>query len=64
MTDYCEGCRTYTYGETYKNRYCSYARFNQNSECPCAECVIKVMCLDSCEDFDHFKIQHGGRDTD
>ncbi len=23
--------------------------FNENGECPCTECIVKTMCLETCE---------------
>jgi len=30
--------------------YLSYFKTNQNGECPCSNCLVKVVCEEACED--------------
>lgn len=59
MTNYCDGCRSYIPELTDQISCCSHIEFNQNSKCPCTECIVKVMCLDACQLFADFKIECG-----
>lgn len=45
---YCEGCKTYRHITSFKY---SCARFNLDDECPCSECIIKMICQDSCSKY-------------
>lgn len=48
MSEYCQGCySSYEYG-------CSHSKYNTDSECPCTECAIKMMCNDPCPEFECF----------
>jgi hypothetical protein len=38
----CEGCETISYGDL-----CPY--FDKNLMCPCSICLVKSMCIDSCD---------------
>ena len=48
IEDTCRGCAIYV-----KNKYCVYEPSktidNKIAMCPCIECLIKVMCINSCE---------------
>ncbi len=45
----CEGC----YSKRVSSFCNSMYRFT-NDECPCAMCLIKVMCNDSCDEYEVF----------
>lgn len=45
---YCKGCNIY---EDYK---CSLDLSNIDGKCPCRECIIKMVCTDSCQLLDDF----------
>jgi hypothetical protein len=52
--NYCEGCLSYT--GCYLIAYsCLFDFYNDEGQCPCTLCIIKVMCEDVCDDFTHFK---------
>ena len=45
--DYCEGCCSIS---------CILSNdFNDNGECPCTKCAIKVMCHNACNPFYFFR---------
>jgi hypothetical protein len=43
----CDGCMILKNGN-----YCSYLNHNVCYACPCLECIIKVVCMDGCKQFD------------
>jgi len=46
----CIGCRTYdSYDETSRCK-----PIKDNKTCPCASCLIKMVCVDACEYFYEF----------
>lgn len=55
MTEYCEGCRTYS--EYYPSTdNCDLIKNNTDvPNCPCALCIIKAMCTVGCRPFNVFK---------
>lgn len=48
--DYCYGCKENH--DTNTSNYCIILYQGKNSKCPCAECIIKPMCSDYCDDWD------------
>ena len=58
---YCKGCPGYIIDRSsvltgnIDLRICSYAKYNEEGNCPCTECIVKPMCVDSCEDYNTFK---------
>ena len=53
MHKYCKGCLTYNE----KNDRCSdlvVSLFDSKKDCPCKECLIKVMCKEGCKDYREF----------
>jgi len=36
---------------------CSFADYNLNGECPCALCIVKMMCIDVCDIFLTFEAE-------
>lgn len=53
IKNHCIGCSAYirsvsVLGET---NYCSFRSDNSNGTCPCTECIVKVMCNDTCQNF-------------
>ena len=55
MNDHCVGCISYIASKY--DLYCLYSRYSTNGECPCSECVIKVMCKDPCNEFENFRVR-------
>lgn len=54
MTD-CEGCRgcmSFTSPDGF-TPFCMYD--NYADKCPCVRCVVKMMCENSCPDFEIFR---------
>lgn len=53
MTDACDGCR----GSNPSDIIVCYARrdYRNNDDCPCGNCIIKVLCRETCPDrFDYY----------
>lgn len=46
MTNQCKGCLTYNTNPIHE--MCLYKR-QENKHCPCYECLVKGVCLNSCE---------------
>jgi hypothetical protein len=47
VNDNCYGCITFI-----RESECSYSYINnENSKCPCSQCIVKVMCENMCTDF-------------
>jgi len=53
--DCCKGCATYIGAGEYHD--CAYAEYNKKGACPCSKCVVKVMCVEPCDEYDEW-IQH------
>jgi len=64
----CEGCVSYLTAENsirihtfstgiYAFRTCGYNGVN-NGQCPCTQCIVKVMCNDMCDDYKTFHKPH------
>ena len=55
MQDICEGCAIYTnyYKCRIKTNYykCRIKTNGHSQECPCAKCIVKIMCMKSCDDY-------------
>lgn len=45
----CVGCKRYNDGKSYCEIFCSINR--AVLECPCKNCVVKVMCSSPCDDY-------------
>jgi hypothetical protein len=43
----CKGCFTIS---------CNFYGYNHTGDCPCTDCVIKMMCNTPCDDFTHFRL--------
>jgi len=66
--EHCEGCASYAIKgidilnnsreHLYVDGYgvCGYARNNEDGMCPCSQCIVKVMCVDPCDDYHSFKL--------
>jgi len=60
MVDYshCTGCLTFidfiSAGSEFKRR-CHYSTYNEEGQCPCSTCIIKMMCQNICVDFHTFE---------
>jgi len=53
--DYCKGCATYKVkNSSDKLIPCSYLPDNIDGNCPCTECIIKVMCEHMCDRYISF----------
>ncbi len=53
MDKVCDGCR----GSITSDRTICYARrdFKNNDNCPCRNCIVKVLCKETCQDrFDYY----------
>ena len=50
--NYCKGCITYT-----REHGCHFSAHNDEAEgqCPCSQCIVKVMCENMCVDFMSYK---------
>ena len=47
----CKGCRgCIIYETTGGPTSCDVANANRQMECPCLECVVKMICRETCED--------------
>ena len=54
MDQGCKGCASHYRRdrETYDTDNCFYStRITPDKTCPCAVCIIKVMCNEACEDY-------------
>ena len=49
MTDYCEGCATSTEDQ------CDMSNINKEGECPCTECIIKMICRQGCNGYNEWR---------
>ena len=49
--DLCKGCNTIIYDG------CGLRVKFGDKICPCAECIVKVMCDDACDEFNTFKME-------
>jgi hypothetical protein len=59
MNKSCRGCVTYKYNDvnidyTFSEETCRYHDYNDKSQCPCTECVVKMMCDVDCPVFTKF----------
>jgi len=60
--EHCKGCVSYLIAEYINSistsasrfRICGYAKNNKDGKCPCSACVVKVMCVDPCDDYNSF----------
>lgn len=50
MTNYCKGCRLYSL------KYQIPCVDNNDGNCPCTKCIIKVMCRVACREYTLFVI--------
>ncbi len=53
--NYCEGCRTYIYAG-YTGAVCRGAKYNGTGKCPCTDCIVKMMCIQTCHVYKSFTI--------
>ena len=53
ISKHCDGCMSLVHNDILD--ICGFCNYNQNGECPCTLCVVKVMCDTSCDVFDVFK---------
>lgn len=49
--NYCKGCRTYQVSIL----FCPYSKDNAYGQCPCTNCIIKVMCHNEYNDYTWWK---------
>jgi hypothetical protein len=46
MKQYCDGCLTFGgFG-------CKHSKFNKTGQCPCTNCILKMVCDSPCIKFD------------
>jgi len=58
--NHCEGCLT----TTSKTTYCTFIFYNNEGQCPCSKCIVKMMCERACYRFMTFKMGVRGRKDD
>jgi hypothetical protein len=51
---YCEGCCVYKRVDP-DDVACRHILQNDEGQCPCTKCIIKVMCEEPCEDYLDFR---------
>ena len=44
----CDGCKTYESEIESQKVFCRFAKFNQMGDCPCTNCLIKMVCIHGC----------------
>ncbi len=49
--NYCKGCATHL-AQNENHHDCPYYKDNQDSSCPCSNCLVKMMCGDPCDDYE------------
>lgn len=60
--NYCEGCFSYIYStDTGEMLCCMFKVFNDEGQCPCTLCVVKMMCENACNDYHVFRNNAVGR---
>lgn len=47
--DICIGCKTQVFSTAIIEHPCLIIRYSKYEECPCCNCVIKVICTQICE---------------
>jgi len=53
----CKGCVLFKKNK--KNEWCSVIRKGNYKDCPCRICLVKVMCVESCKEYNkHIKIHY------
>ena len=53
---YCIGCSCYYYTNvTGSQYYCTTGIKNDEGQCPCTLCIVKMMCQKSCLEFTEFR---------
>jgi hypothetical protein len=50
----CDGCQDKYTGRCLFSDSSSRTQYKKTSACPCAICLVKAICVKSCEDFDTF----------
>ena len=54
----CRGCIFY---KNKDNATCKLYPVKDNKVCPCVSCIVKSMCIVTCEDFDNFDLYYYGK---
>ncbi len=49
--EYCKGCLGITFN-------CYFIKYAEEFKCPCAICLIKIVCEAGCDDFEDFSTNH------
>jgi hypothetical protein len=53
---HCEGCLSHIYflekGEVI---YCTLKEYNDEGQCPCSRCIVKMICEHACNDYHAFR---------
>jgi len=62
MNKHCNGCLTNS-EYVHSGPHCGMMSFNDKGECPCVNCIIKMMCETLCQDFFHFKTKMEEKDA-
>lgn len=51
MKKYCDGCLIKNIAGT---ESCKYEHLNMLGKCPCSNCILKMMCLEGCDERQQF----------
>lgn len=52
---HCKGCKLY---EARSELYCNRSPITNDIKCPCIDCLVKMMCAISCDDFKSYKLYY------
>ena len=49
--EHCKGCSATFYNDALDSMFvCNYTQHNKG-QCPCTECIVKMMCTNTCNSF-------------
>jgi len=54
ISKHCKGCITFKVEHTLRLNSthvltCNFSYFNKDGRCPCVKCIIKMMCMTTCQ---------------
>jgi len=55
MKHNCDGCNCYEPKGDPFDLACSHSNQNAEAECPCTQCIIKMICEEPCERYQDFR---------
>lgn len=55
MESKCKGCLSLSQGGRCASNH--ILQISETEQCPCIDCVVKIMCLDTCEEFKAYNIK-------